>query len=88
MSAAPHEECITCSGALAAMTVVSVQAEQRLAECIGEDGGACTVDTSLLGAAAAGEVLLVHAGAALARAGAPCAPLPPPDGAGSGTRRG
>jgi len=62
-----QEACIVCAGTLTRMTVLALDAAAGLAECADERGAASTVDVALLGEVAPGEVLLVHAGAALAR---------------------
>lgn len=60
--------CSTCADRAPAMTVVSVDARSALALCEDADGARVRVEISLLGPVRAGEVLLVHAGTALARA--------------------
>ncbi len=49
------------------MRVLKVDALRALAACIDADGRSETVDVGLMEAVAPGEVLLVHAGAALQR---------------------
>ena len=63
-----HHHCVTCADEATAMRVVAVENRgSQLAVCVGEDGARCTVDIGLLPDATVGELLLVHAGAALAR---------------------
>ena len=57
--------CITCSDAGAPMQVVAV-ADDGIARCRDDDGAESDVMTDLLGAVTAGDLLLVHAGVALA----------------------
>ena len=49
------------------MRVLEVDAERELAVCVDERERRHRVDTGIVGAVAPGEVLLVHAGAALVR---------------------
>lgn len=76
MSARERESCITCAGALERMTVLAVDRADGLAECADEHGSASRVEVGLIGEVRPGEVLLVHAGAALARDGDPGAGAP------------
>jgi hydrogenase maturation factor len=63
-----EEHCITCGDTAVAMVVVSVDAGRALAGCRDEVSGAVeTVDVMRLDGVGVGEVLLVHAGAALTR---------------------
>lgn len=62
--------CVTCSDEGIPMTVRSVDESQGLARCDGEDGPA-EVATDLVVPVACGDILLVHAGFALANLGAP-----------------
>jgi len=59
--------CITCGDMTVAMRVLNVDASSALAVCADADGCIETVDVGLLETVAPGEVLLVHAGAALQR---------------------
>jgi hypothetical protein len=59
--------CITCSDAADEMTVVAVDRDRGLALCDDGAGRRASVETLLVGDAAAGERLLVHAGTAIAR---------------------
>ena len=49
------------------MTVIQVDPARGLALCGGDDGGRMTVETALVEPVGPGEVLLVHAGTAIAR---------------------
>ena len=62
----PHH-CITCGDDGDPMTVLRLDDERGLALCRGEDGGRATVEVALVAPVAPGDVLLVHAGTALAR---------------------
>jgi hypothetical protein len=59
--------CITCGDDGDPMTVVSVDAVRGLALCAGEDGTRMSVETALVDPVDVGDVLLVHAGTAIAR---------------------
>ncbi len=61
------EHCITCGDDGAAMTVVAIDADRELALCHGDDGERMSVETALVAPVTVGEVLLVHAGTAIAR---------------------
>ena len=71
------EVCVTCRDEALAMPVLDVDPAEGLARCRHPDGGSLLVDVGLLQDVGAGEVLLVHAGTALARA-----PVAPRGGAG------
>jgi hydrogenase maturation factor len=62
----PGTPCITCSDQGIVMRVMSPSAD-GLAVCAGEDERAEEVEVSLLDAVLPGDLLLVHAGVALAR---------------------
>ena len=65
MTGCGDDTCITCSDAAEPMTVVSVDGRDAL--CRPEGGaGESVVDVALVEPVAAGDVLLVHAGVALA----------------------
>ncbi len=64
-----ESHCITCSDEAVRMLVVAADAP-GLARCEGPDGARSDVMTDLVGDVAPGDALLVHAGTALARAGA------------------
>jgi hydrogenase maturation factor len=56
--------CITCSDAAVPMRIQRIHSS-GLADCLDEDGTPSEVDVTLVGAAA-GDIVLVHAGVALA----------------------
>ena len=60
--------CITCGDEALPMTVVDVDRERDLALCADAAGKRSTVEIALVDPVVLGEVLLVHAGTALARA--------------------
>ena len=64
---AEEPECMTCGDVAWRMRVVEVDEPQALAVCVDEQGRRHTIDTGIVGAAAPGETLLVHAGTALTR---------------------
>ncbi len=66
----PETGCITCGDVAAELDVVSVDRERGLALCGAADGRRETVEIALVGAVAAGDRLLVHAGTAIAHLGA------------------
>jgi hypothetical protein len=74
MDAFPHCEhvdgCITCGDEAVEMRVLRVDAERELALCADGSGAESSVETALVLPVAAGEMLLVHAGTAIARLGA------------------
>jgi hydrogenase maturation factor len=59
--------CITCGDDGVPMTVVAIDLDRGLALCAREDGHRETVETALVDPVALGDMLLVHAGTALAR---------------------
>jgi hydrogenase maturation factor len=59
--------CITCGDDGVPMEVVRLDEQRGLALCAGDDGRRSAVETALIDAVAAGDVLLVHAGTAIAR---------------------
>jgi hydrogenase expression/formation protein HypC len=61
------DHCITCGDDGVAMAVIRVDGSRALALCEHEDGSHETVETALVDPVAPGDVLLVHAGTALAR---------------------
>lgn len=61
------QHCITCGDDGAPMTVVRVDRERGLALCADHDGTRSSVETALVEPVAPGELLLVHAGTAIAR---------------------
>ncbi|MGA2165992.1 MAG: HypC/HybG/HupF family hydrogenase formation chaperone [Solirubrobacteraceae bacterium] len=63
-----HEPgCITCADTATRMRVLEVDEPRELALCVDERERRHRVDTGIVGVVAPGEVLLVHAGAALVR---------------------
>jgi hydrogenase maturation factor len=73
MNDPPHPQCdhmtgcITCGDEAVEMRVVRVDEERELALCSVEDGRRNSVEIALVGPVAEGDVLLVHAGTAIAR---------------------
>jgi len=65
-----EHHCVTCSDEGIPMAVCTVDERQGLARCESEDGAA-EVATDLVAPVACGDILLVHAGVALANLGAP-----------------
>jgi hydrogenase maturation factor len=64
--------CITCGDVAMPLRVLEVDAVRELALCADDETGAHeTVEIALVMPVAAGDELLVHAGTAIARAGAP-----------------
>jgi hydrogenase maturation factor len=61
------DHCITCSDEAQPMRVLSVE-PSSLARCVDEHGACSEVMIDLVGEIAAGDVLLVHAGVAIALA--------------------
>jgi hydrogenase expression/formation protein HypC len=61
------EHCITCGDDGDPMTVVKVDSQRVLALCAAADGSRATVETALVEPVEPGDVLLVHAGTAIAR---------------------
>lgn len=64
-----EHHCITCGDDGDPMTVVKVDPVRGLALCAGEDGARQSVETALVEPVAPGDVLLVHAGTAIAHLG-------------------
>ena len=63
------EGCITCGDEAIRMKVVRIDADRELALCAGVEGGERgSVEIALVQPVAEGDVLLVHAGTAIARA--------------------
>jgi hydrogenase maturation factor len=65
-----EHHCITCGDDGVPMTVLRVDAGRALALCAAEDEQRVTVETALVDPVAPGEMLLVHAGTAIARVSA------------------
>ena len=61
--------CVTCSDAALPMRVRAVDLARGLALCEGEQGVRSSVETALVEHVAVGDVLLVHAGTAIAHGG-------------------
>ena len=59
--------CVTCGDDGVPMQVVRIDDARGLALCAHEDGSGETVETALVEPVAPGDILLVHAGTALAR---------------------
>ena len=60
--------CITCGDEAIRMKVVRIDADRELALCAGVEGGErSSVEIALVQPVAEGDVLLVHAGTAIAR---------------------
>jgi hydrogenase assembly chaperone HypC/HupF len=68
------QRCITCGDVGVPMTVVRVDSGRELALCSGRDGAPETVETALVQPVAPGDLLLVHAGTAIARLDGEVAP--------------
>jgi hydrogenase assembly chaperone HypC/HupF len=66
----PHDGCITCGDEAVPMRVRRIDAERELALCEDGEGRRSSVEIALVAPVAAGDELLVHAGTAIARAGA------------------
>lgn len=64
------EHCITCGDVAVEMFVVAIDEDRQLALCETDDGARETVEISLVASVGPGDRLLVHAGTAIARAGA------------------
>jgi hydrogenase maturation factor len=60
--------CVTCGDEALPMTVVKVDRDRDLALCSDLEGRRSSVEIALVNPVVPGEVLLVHAGTALARA--------------------
>jgi hydrogenase maturation factor len=67
---ADFDGCITCGDHAVELRVVSVDDASGLAVCADDHGGSTEVDVLLVTPVQAGELLLVHAGTAIARAAA------------------
>ena len=65
------DHCITCGDEGIPMTVLRVDADRGLALCAGETGERHSVETALVEPVAPGDLLLVHAGTAIAALGSP-----------------
>jgi hydrogenase expression/formation protein HypC len=67
---ADFDGCITCGDHAVELRVVSVDEARGLAVCADEHGASTEVDVLLVAPVAPGDVLLVHAGAAIGRGAA------------------
>lgn len=69
LDACDHEVgCITCGDRAIPLRVTRIDEARGLASCVAGDGERETVETSLVEPVAVGDVLLVHAGTAIAHA--------------------
>jgi hydrogenase maturation factor len=59
-------DCITCGDTAVEMRVVAVDADRGLALCEDAEGARSSVETALVEPVTVGDVLLVHAGTAIA----------------------
>jgi hypothetical protein len=66
-SSCEEHHCVTCGDDGDLMTVVRVDAGRELALCADERGTRSTVETALVQPVEHGDLLLVHAGTAIAR---------------------
>ena len=66
IGACASQHCITCGDDGDPMTIVSVDLPSGLAVCRSEGGGTETVEIALVEPVAEGDLLLVHAGTAIA----------------------
>jgi hydrogenase maturation factor len=66
-AACESEHCITCGDVGDPNTVLAVDGDRELALCSGPDGAHTTVEIALVAPVVPGDVLLVHAGTAIAR---------------------
>jgi hydrogenase maturation factor len=62
-----RDGCITCGDQAVEMRVLRVDARRGLALCETEDGERSSVETALVDVIGEGDMLLVHAGTAIAR---------------------
>ena len=65
------DHCVTCGDVAEPMRVLRIDDDRQLALCEDEGGERVSVEVALIDAPAVGDALLVHAGTALARLGAP-----------------
>jgi len=65
-SSCTSDHCITCGDDGVPMTVVEVDPQRVLALCADAEGARHTVETALVEPVADGDVVLVHAGVAIA----------------------
>jgi hydrogenase maturation factor len=76
--------CITCGDEAVAMRVERIDAERGLALCADDEGRRSSVEIALVEPVGVGEVLLVHAGTAIARRADAAPGFEPAGGAGTG----
>ncbi len=62
--------CITCGDVAVEMAVIMIDEDRELALCETDDGARETVEIALVGSVRCADRLLVHAGTAIASAGA------------------
>jgi hydrogenase maturation factor len=62
------EGCITCGDEAVPLKVLQIDADRELALCEAEDGDRSTVEIALVQPVAESDILLVHAGTAIAHA--------------------
>jgi hypothetical protein len=65
----PAAHCPACADEARPLRALEVDPESGLARCRAEDGGIEEVEVTLTPGAATGDLLLVHAGVAIARLG-------------------
>jgi hydrogenase maturation factor len=70
MSCGHDSHCITCSDEAVPLRVVKIDDERELALCESESGERTTVEIALVQPVSLNDVVLVHAGTALAKAAA------------------
>jgi len=69
MTCGPHDShCITCGDVAVPLRVVRIDFDRELALCENEDGERETVEIALVTPVAENDLLLVHAGTAIATA--------------------
>jgi hydrogenase maturation factor len=69
MTAACHDDhCITCGDVAVPLTVVRIDEQRELALCENDAGERSTVEIALVAPVAVNDVVLVHAGTAIAQA--------------------
>ena len=67
MTACHDTHCITCGDEAVPLRVLEVDERRELALCESDDGAHSSVEIALVSPVARGDVLLVHAGTAIAR---------------------
>ena len=76
------DHCVTCGDVAVSMRVLAIDHASGLADCADEAGRRATVEIALVQPVELEDMLLVHAGTAIARAGA-VEPIPAAPGRGS-----